>query len=125
MSIFKKVSKIGKNLTELHLLKGSLIEKTLSKYQGDTDNDKIEIIKYSENNECIFINKDNHFTGISSEAWNYHIGGYQVLHKYLKDRKGQTMEDPRHYCRVATAICRTIEIQNEIDKIYDNLENKM
>ena len=25
------------------------------------------------------------------DVWNFHIGGYQVLDKYLKSRKGRTL----------------------------------
>jgi hypothetical protein len=31
------------------------------------------------------------------------IGGYQVLAKYLKDRKGRRMDDPVRYIHIATA----------------------
>jgi hypothetical protein len=27
---------------------------------------------------------------VPPEIWAFHIGGYEVLHKYLKDRKGRT-----------------------------------
>ena len=64
------------------------------------------------------INPDKHFDGISPELWIYHIGGYQVLNKYLKDRKNKTLEDPIHYCRIVTALAKTIEIQREIDGVY-------
>ncbi|NLK49733.1 MAG: hypothetical protein GX294_03695, partial [Candidatus Cloacimonetes bacterium] len=62
--------------------------------------------------------------GITPELWNYHIGGYQVLHKYLKDRKGKTLADPIHYCRIATALAHTIELQEQIDEIIDPVLRK-
>jgi hypothetical protein len=57
--------------------------------------------------------------------WNYQIGGYQVLQKYLKDRKNRIMDDPRYYCRVLTAIAKTIALQNQIDEIYNNVEKDL
>jgi hypothetical protein len=65
------------------------------------------------------INAQQKFTGIPSEVWNYHIGGYQVLDKWLKDRKGRMLsnEDIRHYCRVATALSETMKLQKEIDEV--------
>lgn len=44
------------------------------------------------------------------------IGGYQVCHKWLKDRKGQTLsfEDLHHYQRVV-ALAETIRLMGEID----------
>lgn len=61
---------------------------------------------------------------MSPEAWRFQIGGYQVLDKWLKDRKGRalTLEDIRHYCRVVTAIERTIRIQGEIDALFSEVE---
>lgn len=68
------------------------------------------------------INEDKYFEGIIPEVWNYHIGGYQVLHKYLKDPKGRNMDDPVHYCRIATAISKTIELQKELDELFEGVE---
>jgi hypothetical protein len=34
------------------------------------------------------------FEGVAAEVWEYQIGGYQVQHKYLKDRKGGKMDNP-------------------------------
>lgn len=56
--------------------------------------------------------------------WEYMIGGYQVLDKWLKDRKKRTLglEDIQHFCRVATALKKTIEVQKDIDGIYPQVE---
>ena len=49
--------------------------------------------------------------------WEYQIGAYQVMAKYLKDRKKRelSLEDIGHYRRVAKAIERTIEVQGKVD----------
>lgn len=44
------------------------------------------------------------------------------MNNYLKDRKGRKMDDPRHYIHIATALQKTIEIQEEIDVIYPEVE---
>ena len=31
------------------------------------------------------------FRGVPELVWNFHIGGYQVCEKWLKDRKGRTL----------------------------------
>jgi len=58
-------------------------------------------------------------------VWNYHIGGYQVLRKYLKDRKGRIMDEAPRYCKIATALAKTIEIQKQIDNIYPEVEEEL
>jgi Ni,Fe-hydrogenase III component G len=53
-------------------------------------------------------------------VWEYQIGGYLVLAKYLKDRKKQelSLEEIEHYRKVAKAIARTIWVQREVEKVY-------
>ncbi len=58
--------------------------------------------------------------------WTYRIGGYQVCEKWLKDKKGRvlSLDEIQIYCRVVTAIQKTIEIQKSIDEIYEDLETE-
>lgn len=123
--VFSKISDLGKQLTDLHLMKSDLLNKPIAKYQGKGDNDRVEKITYIENEKRIYINKEKCFDNVSPELWNYQIGGYQVLQKYLKDRKNRTMDDPRNYCRIVTAIDKTINLQNQIDKIYNDIEKEL
>ena len=87
--------------------------------------DRIEKITWKEDEQRIYINADKYFEGIVPEVWNYHIGGYQVLRKYLKDRKGRNMEDAPRYCRIVTALSKTIEIQEQIDEMYPSVEEDL
>jgi len=124
-NLFKSIGKLGKELTDLHLLKSPALDPPVAKYQGSGDNDCIEKITYKEDERRIFINKDKYFEGIAPEVWNYHIGGYQVLHKYLKDRKRRIMDDAPHYCRIVTALSKTIELQDKIDAMYPEIEKEL
>lgn len=82
----------------------------------------MEEVKYDPEAGTIRINKDKYFEGITPEVWNFHIGGYQVLHKYLKDRKGKILADPIHYCKVVTALAKTIELQQQVDEVYKQVD---
>lgn len=55
-------------------------------------------------------------------VWNFHIGGYQVCEKWLKDRKGRTLskEDIAHYQKIVVALAETIRLMKEIDAIIDS-----
>jgi predicted helicase len=123
--LFKTMGKLGKELSNLHLLKSQALDPPVAKYHGRGDNDRIEKITYKEDEQRIYINKEKYFEGISLEVWNYYIGGYQVLHKYLKDRKGRIMDDAPRYCHIVTALRKTIEIQEKIDKIYPEIEKDL
>lgn len=119
--LFSKLAEFGKELADIHLLKSPRLSPPLARYQGSGPNDMVESIKYDGDQGTVQINDDKHFEGISPVLWNFHIGGYQVLHKYLKDRKGKSIADPIHYCRMVTALALTIDIQARIDKIIGTI----
>ena len=54
-------------------------------------------------------------------VWNFHIGGYQVCHKWLKDRKGRTLsqDDIAHYQKIVVALSETIRVMKEIDETIE------
>ena len=67
------------------------------------------------------INGIQYFQGVPREVWEFHIGGYQVLEKWLKDRKGRelTWDDIQHYQKVVVALKETIRLMAEIDAVID------
>ncbi len=123
--LFKEMSKLGDELIELHLLKHKALNKPILKYFGKGKDDAIVKPRYDAENERVHINDQKYFENVSAEVWNYQIGGYQVMEKYLKDRKGRQMEDSGHYCRMGTSIAKTIEVQKEIDKLFPKVEKKV
>jgi hypothetical protein len=58
-----------------------------------------------------------YFEGVPPEVWNFHIGGYQICQKWLKDRRGRTLsfDDLTHYQKIITALKETIRLMGEID----------
>ncbi|MBT9131260.1 MAG: hypothetical protein DDT40_01136 [candidate division WS2 bacterium] len=72
----------------------------------------------------LYINQSQYFEGISEEVWRYHIGGYQICDKWLKDRKGKhlSLEDIKQYLSIVSSLQITIGIQKEIDSIYSEVE---
>ena len=117
--VFKELSNLGKELVDLHLLKHPELEKTEVGFPKGGSN-KVEKVTYDEKNQRVFINKDQHFEGVPKEVWEYRIGAYQVMEKYLKDRKGRklSLDEINHYMKVAKAIQLTIELQEKIDEVY-------
>jgi hypothetical protein len=63
-----------------------------------------------------------YFEGVPPEVWNFHIGGYQVCEKWLKDRRGRTLtyDDRTHYAIVVTGLKETIRLMAEIDAAIPN-----
>jgi predicted helicase len=123
--LFSRIGKYGSELVKLHLMKSAELNNPIVKFQGGGDN-QIEKPRYSEKDKRVYINNDQYFEGIEKEVWQYQIGGYQVLDKWLKDRKGRklSLDDIKHYCEIATALKKTMEIQEEIDNLYLDVERE-
>lgn len=115
---FITLSELGKRLADLHLLKSRELDESISKFPIAGSN-KVENVRYL--NDIVWINKEQYFDGIKEEVWQYQIGGYQVCDKWLKDRKGRTLsvEEIRTYCKIVTALSKTIALQNEIDTHFE------
>ena len=121
--LFKEMGELGKRLIDLHLLRSVELNPSLCKFQGKGNN-QVEKIKYDEKGEKVYFNGKQFFERIPQDIWQYQIGSYQVCRKWLKDRKGRflSLEDIKHYCKMITALQKTLEIQKEIDNIYEKVE---
>jgi hypothetical protein len=122
--LFLNISKLGKKLIELHLLKSIELNNSITRFQGEGNNN-IENISYNEREENIYINKTQYFEGIKKDIWDYHIGGYQISEKWLKDRKYRRLllDDIKIYCKIITSIKITIDMQEKIDELFQNIES--
>jgi hypothetical protein len=65
--------------------------------------------------------KGQYFEGVPPEVWEFHVGGYQVCEKWLKDRKGRvlTYDDLTHYQNIVSALGETIRLMSEIDQAVE------
>jgi len=124
-ALFQQMAALGKRLVDLHLLRSPELDQPIARFEGKGDDLTITTPKYDPKTKHVWVNATYYFEGITPEVWGYQIGGYQVLDKYLKARKGRSLEDPRHILRVATALAKTIEIQQEIDALYPHIESDL
>jgi predicted helicase len=115
---FEALSELGWELVQAHLLR-ECPRKGLAKYHGRGDN-TVEAVRYSPQEQAIAINKTQSFKPVPEDVWNFHIGGYRVLDKYLKSRKGRklTLDEIDHVAAVADSLAFTIGQMARIDKIY-------
>lgn len=117
-SLFRQLSSLGAELTALHLMERDA--PAIATYPIAGSN-RVDAVRYAEPTDAtpgrVWINAAQYFQGIPCEVWNFHIGGYQVLAKWLKDRKGRVLnfDELMHYQRIVAALQRTLEIQQEID----------
>jgi predicted helicase len=124
--LFIKIGALGKRLVDLHLMKSSELNNPTARLRGNGDC-KVEKPSYNREERRIYINKSQYFEGVEEKVWEYKIGGYQVAEKWLKERKGRVLsiDDIKNYCRVITALKKTIEIQKDIDALYPNVETEI
>lgn len=113
---FYDLVNLGSQLRKIHLLESEETEKYITQYPEDGNN---EVVKPVYANGKVYINENQYFNNVSEVTWNFYIGGYQPAQKWLKDRKGRTLEfdDILHYQKIIVALIRTAEIMIEIDKV--------
>lgn len=118
--LFQSLSEKGEELVELHLMKSKKLNKIITKYPVSGDNAVTEVT-YRQTEQRIYINKQQYFAGVAPEVWIFKIGGYQVLDKWLKDRKkakrSLSFDDILHYQRVVVALKETMQLMSDTDQI--------
>ncbi|MBD2184693.1 helicase [Planktothrix sp. FACHB-1355] len=118
--LFKDLGAKGEALVDLHLMKSKKLNKLITKMDGDGDNAVTEVT-YKPAEQRIYINRNRYFEGITPNVWEFNIGGYQVLDKWLKDRKKArrtlSFDDVLHYQKVVIALKETMQIMQEIDRL--------
>ena len=116
--LFKSLAAKGAELVVLHLMESPLLNNLITKYPVAGSN-TVDKVSYDDNNQRVYINKTQYFEGVPPEVWDFHIGGYQVAQKWLKDRKGRalTYDDLTHYQRIVVALKETIRLMDEIDEL--------
>lgn len=77
---------------------------------------KIEKSFYNAESKELFVNDSLYFCNVSKEVWEYKIGGYQVLDKYLKSHKSEEI-DFEYFMRVIQTLHKSLEIESRIAKI--------
>jgi hypothetical protein len=120
LGLFQSLARLGGELTALHLLESPKLGGSITEYIGSRD-PEVEKISWSGNTVWVDKAKTTGFKGVREEVWNFHIGGYQVCEKWLKDRKGRKLskDDLTHYQKVIVALSETIRLMAEIDEVID------
>ncbi|MDM8560255.1 type ISP restriction/modification enzyme, partial [Candidatus Parabeggiatoa sp. HSG14] len=110
--LFKQLAKLGKQLVTIHLMEADIETESGYPIEGNNLVDKI-----TYKSEKVYINKTQYFDNVKENVWQFHIGGYQVCQKWLKDRKGRELsyEDCEHYFYILAALEQTINLMEKID----------
>ncbi len=120
--VLEKLVISGYDLIKVHLLRSKeYFNDDIGHYIGK--NHVVEKPEYRvvEKIGRLFINKVSYFDNVPREVYEFYIGGYQVLDKYLKDRKGQSiLHESEHVEEIIKALAFTIEQMKKIDALTKN-----
>ena len=110
---FQALSELSWALMRAHLLT-ELPRQELGVYHGKGDH-VVEALRYSSQEQTIWINKTQSFKPVPQT-----VGGYQVLDKYLKSRKGRTLslDEINRVAAIVDSLAFTIQQMAKIDKAY-------
>jgi len=116
--LFKALAAKGAELVALHLMESPTLNTLITGYPV-TGSNEVEKVTYDGNNQRVYINTTQYFEGVPPEVWEFHIGGYQVCQKWLKDRKGRTLtyDELTHYQKIIVTLKETIRLMAEIDSL--------
>jgi len=119
-ALFAALVGLGAELAALHLMESPALDQLITRFPV-AGSQVVDKVHYDEKNRRVYINLDQYFEGVPPDAWAFQVGGYQVLHKWLKDRKGRTLtfDDLHHYQKVVKALIETIRLMNAIDAAID------
>ncbi len=139
LDLFRGLAALGGDLVALHLLEddypgaswhvgdhttgdhgGSPVQRPITAWVGP-DGATVEKVAYADGVVWVDKAQTAGFRGVPPAVWDFHIGGYQVCEKWLKDRKGRVLSeaDIAHYQRVVVALNETIRIMGEIDALIE------
>jgi type ISP restriction-modification system protein len=120
LELFRALARLGGELTALHLLEAPKLHKPITDFIGGR-NPEVEKISWSKATVWMDKAQATGFKGVREDVWNFHIGGYQVCEKWLKDRKGRKLSkgDIAHYQKIVVALSETIRLMKEIDEVIE------
>lgn len=112
--LYREYVAAGERLRKLHLMQIKS-PATLALEPNTPDNMEIGAVKYK--NGVLQLNANKQINGISQAVWDYQIGGHQVLDKWLKEHKGETLtiDSFAHIENMVGLIEETIRIRRKLE----------
>jgi hypothetical protein len=130
-TLFDSLAHLGGELVALHLLESPKLNRPLAEFISGR-NPEVENVGWTpDGGGTVWLDAGgtrggtrpgtSGFKGVRAEVWNFHIGGYQVCEKWLKDRKGRTLskDDIALYHKIVVALSETIRLMKEIDEVIE------
>lgn len=133
IDLFRILTEAGHDLIALHLLESPRLDDFISTYTGSRN---CEVGRVGWSDDIVWLNAKKvnarrgyraeksgtfGFQDVPEETWDFRIGSYQVLQKWLAYRKGRllTDDDIAHYSKIIIALNETILIMARIDEAIE------
>ena len=115
---YHRLVALGSEIRKIHLMEGANNWERRISFPVPGEN-LVETIRYDQGK--VYINNTQYFGGVPGLAWNFYIGGYQPAQKWLKDRKGKTLDyqDILHYGKIIYALEETDRLMKVIDSVFE------
>jgi SOS-response transcriptional repressor LexA len=130
---FRKLVVLGRDLMVMHVMECPKLNEFITTYTG-ARNPEVRRVGWSDGTVWLDAGKtkarEGHhatergtsgFHGVSQDVWDFQVGGYQVCHKWLKDRNGRRLsnQDIADYQKIVVALNETIRIMAEVDEVIE------
>jgi len=114
--LFKVLAKKGWAMASAHLLETPFSVRRSSKFHH-LGNCIVESPYHDGKRDRLYINDKQFFSGVTEDAWNFHIGPYQVCSKWLAERKSMRLSsaDIRHFQKVIACIYESYRLFGSIE----------
>jgi predicted helicase len=121
---FKKLSQYGKELVDLQLFL-NVSNKILTTYPAK-GSDIVQRITFDQKKKRIYVNEGQYFSNITKEIWDYKIGSFQVLKKWIESKINHqlSIDEIDTFQKIVNIIVHSLDIQSRIDKIYEKAITK-
>jgi hypothetical protein len=115
---FTRLASLGQQLIDAHLMQ-TIPNLNIGEPEFDGEqNFMMEKVFYSDATQRLYFNKTSYFAGVSPAVWDFKIGGYQVLDKYLKSRKGLDISgDLEHIQNIIKILDFSVDRMAEVDGV--------
>jgi predicted helicase len=122
--LFRGLSQFGRRLLDLHLGQVSNNQAaSANEKAGHTGQAPVIGPGYPKHvGERVLVNKDFALEGVSRQTWQFCVGSHQVCKKWLRDRRGRSLEpsEVRRFQEIVSAIKATLHTMQEIDKLIQH-----
>jgi predicted helicase len=128
--LLRRLAELGGELISLHLMESARLDVSATDYNGPPNP---QVARVAWSNDTVWLDSPATskgqaassgtigFGGVPEAVWNFHIGGYRVCEKWLKDRKGRKLSaaDIEHYGKIVAALAESIRLMHEIDEVIE------